>query len=210
MQTRLLRVLQERAYEPLGSVESIKANVRLITATNKSLSQLVGEGKFREDLFYRIHVVRLELPSLRDRREDIPLLIEHFVAAFNRRQGKDIVGVSDEVLGRLMDYDFPGNVRELENIIEHAFVLCRSGLIKLPHLPPELRPVTPIDQLKRVKGMTLQSVEVMMIRDALRRNQGNKTKAAQELGIDASTLFRKIKTWKPEPSAQIEDGPELS
>ena len=136
MQARLLRVLQERAFEPLGSVESVKTNVRVVAATNKSLSQLVQEGKFREDLFYRIHVIRIELPKLRDRREDIPLLIDHFVAQFNRRQGKDVSGVADVVLGRLMDHDFPGNVRELENIMEHAFVLCRGGLIKMEHLPP--------------------------------------------------------------------------
>jgi len=192
MQTRLLRVLQERSYEPLGSVDSVKVDVRFITATNKSLSQLVREGKFREDLFYRVHVVRLELPYLRDRREDIPLLIDHFVAQFNHRQGKDIGGVSDEVLARLMEHDFPGNVRELENIIEHAFVLCRSGLINMPHLPPQLRPAAAGD-LDAVHGMTLHAMEEVMIRRALRRQQGNKTKAAQELGIDASTLFRKVK-----------------
>jgi PAS domain S-box-containing protein len=194
VQTRLLRVLQERAYEPLGSVASVKADVRIITATNKSLSQLVREGKFREDLFYRVHVVRLELPCLRDRREDIPLLVDHFVAQFNRRQGKDVGGLSDEVLARLMEYDFPGNVRELENIIEHAFVLCRGGLIKVSHLPPHLRPASPADRLGKVQGMTLRAVEEVMIRDALRRNQRNKTKAAQELGINASTLFRKLKS----------------
>ena len=139
MQVRLLRVLQERVYEPLGSVEPVKTDVRLIAATNKDLGKLVRKGVFREDLFYRIHVIRLALPSLRDRREDIPLLIEHFIAKFNRLQGKDVVGVSDEVLARLMEHDYPGNVRELENIIEHAFVLCRGALIELAHLPPQLR-----------------------------------------------------------------------
>lgn len=201
MQIRLLRVLQERLYEPLGSVESIKANVRFITATNKSLKQLVKENKFREDLFYRIHVVRLELPSLRDRREDIPLLVEHFVAQFNRRQGKDVGGVSDEVLARLMEYDFPGNVRELENIIEHAFVLCHGGLIRGPHLPPHLKPEIPGDSLSKAAGMTLQAVEEMMIRDALRRNRGNRTRAAKELDIDPSTLFRKLKALNLSPSS---------
>ena len=193
MQARLLRVLQERAFEPLGSVESVTTNVRVVAATNKSLSQLVQEGKFREDLFYRIHVIRIELPKLRDRREDIPLLIDHFVAQFNRRQGKDVNGVADEVLGRLMDHDFPGNVRELENIMEHAFVLCRGGLIKMEHLPPQLRTADPSEIIMLSKGMTLQSMETVMIRDALRRNKGNRTKAAMELGIDASTLFRRIK-----------------
>ncbi len=209
MQTRLLRVLQERVYEPLGSVDSVKTNVRVITATNKSLRQLVREGKFREDLFYRVHVVRLELPSVRDRREDIPLLMDHFVAQFNCRQGKDICGVSDEVLARLMDYDFPGNVRELENIIEHAFVLCRGGLIEMQHLPPHLRPLSTADNTQKVKGMTLQAGEEMMIQEALRRNQGNKTRAAKELGIDASTLFRKIKALKLDSPTQIDHSREF-
>jgi PAS domain S-box-containing protein len=208
MQTRLLRVLQERVYEPLGSVDSAKTNVRVITATNKSLSQLVREGKFREDLFYRVHVVRLELPSVRDRREDIPLLIDHFVAQFNCRQGKDICGVSDDVLARLMEYDFPGNVRDLENIIEHAFVLCRGGLIEWQHLPPHLRPVSTADKMQKVKGRTLQAVEEMVIREALHRNQGNKARAAKELGIDASTLFRKIKTLKLDLPKQTDHGRE--
>ena len=135
MQTRLLRVLQERVYEPLGSVQPVATDVRVLAATHQDLAGLVQAGKFREDLFYRIHVVRLELPRLRERREDIPLLIDHFIAKFNRLQGKDVVGVADEVLARLMEYDFPGNVRELENVIEHAFVLCRGGLIQLSHLP---------------------------------------------------------------------------
>jgi transcriptional regulator with PAS, ATPase and Fis domain len=139
MQARLLRVLQERVYEPLGSVESVKADVRVLAATNKQLRQLVEKGSFREDLFYRVHVIRVELPSLRNRREDIPLLVDHFIARLNRLKGKDIAGISDEVLARLMEYDFPGNIRELENILEHAFVLCRGGLMETPHLPPQLR-----------------------------------------------------------------------
>ena len=117
-------------------MEPVRVDVRVIAATNKDLAKLVRKGTFRDDLFYRIQVVRIALPHLRDRREDIPLLIEHFIAKFNRLQGKDVVGVSDEVLARLMDYDYPGNVRELENIIEHAFVLCRGGLVELHHLPP--------------------------------------------------------------------------
>ncbi len=193
MQARLLRVLQERIFEPLGAVEPVKSDVRIVAATNKSLRQLVQDGKFREDLFYRIHVVRIELPKLGDRREDIPLLIEHFVAQFNRRQSKDVSGVSDEVLGQLMDYNFPGNVRELENIIEHAFVLCRGGLIKMEHLPPHLRAEKTPEGILQSKGQTLQAMETAMIREALRRHKGNRTKAALDLGIDASTLFRKLK-----------------
>ena len=158
MQVRLLRVLQERVYEPLGSVEPVKTDVRIIAATNKDLGKLVRKGIFREDLFYRIHVIRLALPNLRDRREDIPLLIEHFIAKFNRLQGKDVVGVSDEVLARLMEHDYPGNVRELENIIEHAFVLCRGALIELAHLPPQLRGAAEAAS-PNIAGMTLEAME---------------------------------------------------
>jgi PAS domain S-box-containing protein len=193
MQVRLLRVLQERTYEPLGSVEPMKTDVRLIAATNKDLGKLVRKGIFREDLFYRIHVIRLVLPNLRDRREDIPLLIEHFISKFNRLQGKDIVSVSDDVLERLMEYDYPGNVRELENIIEHAFVLCRGALIELAHLPPPLRGATEATS-PNIASMTLEAMERFLIADALRRHNGNRTAAAHQLGINPSTLFRKIKS----------------
>jgi PAS domain S-box-containing protein len=194
MQVRLLRVLQERVYEPLGGVEPVKTDVRVVAATNKNLGKLVEQGRFREDLFYRIHVVRLELPSLRDRREDIPLLIDHFISRFNRLKGKAIAGPSDEVLARLMEHEFPGNVRELENIIEHAFVLCQGGVIQVTHLPPSLRSGSLGDALRFGKPMSLESVERLLIEDALRRNNGNRQKAAKELGINPSTLFRKLKT----------------
>jgi PAS domain S-box-containing protein len=193
MQTRLLRVLQERVYEPLGSVEPVRCDVRVIAATNKSLSALVKAGKFREDLFYRVHVVRMELPPLRERREDLPLLIDHFVARFNRLRGRDVAGLSDAALARLMEHDFPGNVRELENIIEHAFVLCRSGLVQMAHLPPGLRGEDKGNPAQLPAGLTLEAMEKLLLHDALRRNQGNRAAAARELGIDTSTLFRKIK-----------------
>lgn len=192
MQVRLLRVLQERVYEPLGSVEPESADVRLIAATNKDLTKLVRKGVFREDLYYRIHVIRLSLPSLRERREDVPLLIEHFIAKFNRLQGKDVAGVSDAVLARLMEHDYPGNVRELENIIEHAFVLCRGALIELTHLPPQLRPPA-AETLPDLSGMTLAAMERFLIENALRRANGNRAAAARQLGINTSTLFRKLK-----------------
>jgi len=194
MQTRLLRVLQERVYEPLGSVQPVTTDVRVLAATHQDLAGLVQNGKFREDLFYRIHVVRLELPRLCERREDIPLLIEHFIAKFNRLQGKDVAGVADDVLARLMEYDFPGNVRELENVIEHAFVLCRGGLIQLSHLPPQLRGPAETWSLSELSGLTLAATEQWLIRDALSRHQGNRTAAARQLGIDPSTLHRKIKS----------------
>lgn len=197
-QARLLRVLQERTFEPLGSVEPVQVDVRVIAATNKDLYKQVRKGAFREDLFYRVHVVHIALPNLRDRREDIPLLIEHFIAKFNRLQGKDVVGVSDEVLARLMDYDYPGNVRELENFIEHAFVLCRGGLVETHHLPHAVRGTPSSEGMPDIAGMTLEAMERLLIVDALRRNNGNRTAAARQLGIHPSTLFRRLKTLRVE------------
>jgi len=192
MQVRLLRVLQERCVEPLGATESMKVNVRVLAATNKDLSKLVREGSFREDLFYRIRVIYLKIPSLRERREDIPLLVNHLVAKFNHLQEKDIAGVSQEVLDRLMDHDYPGNVRELENIIEQAFVLCRGGLIEPQHLPIELRlPATALAISNA--AMSMRSAQERLIEAALERNQGNRQRTARELGINPSTLYRRLK-----------------
>jgi len=193
MQVRLLRVLQERVYEPLGSVSPVAVDVRVITATHRDLATLVQKGVFREDLFYRINVFRVDLLPLRDRREDIPLLIDHFISRFNRIQNKDVAGVSDEVLNVLMRWDFPGNARELENAIEHAFVLCRSGLIELRHLPQEILESSGLPTMDVGPGVTLRSIEALHIADALRRHQGSRKDAAAELGIHPTTLRRKIK-----------------
>ena len=194
MQSRLLRVLQERVFEPLGAVEPVEVDVRVIAATNRDLAKLVRKGTFRQDLFYRINVVRLKLPELRDRREDIPLLVERFISKFNRLQSKDVAGVSDEALTILMEHDYPGNVRELENVVEHAFVLCRGGLIEPRHLPPALRGGADASLLRTKGPRTLKALETMHIADAIRRHGGNRTAAARELGVNPSTLFRKIKS----------------
>jgi PAS domain S-box-containing protein len=192
MQVRLLRVLQERCVEPLGATAPVKVNLRVLAATNKSLPQLVREDKFREDLFYRIRVIHVKIPALKERREDIPLLVDHVVAKLNRLEGKDIAGVSPEVLVRLMDHDYPGNVRELENILEQAFVLCRGRMIELPHLPAELRPpaAAPITS---GAAMSMRSAEQHLIELALERNHGNRQRTARELGINPSTLYRRLK-----------------
>lgn len=194
MQARLLRVLQERVFEPLGSVEPVKVDVRVVAATNRDLNKLVRKGTFRQDLFYRINVIRIKLPELRDRREDIPLLVDCFVSKFNRLKNKDIAGVSEDALAVLMEHDYPGNVRELENVIEHAFVLCRGGLIEPHHLPPSIRGQTGIKPQRGKGALSLKTLEAMHIADAIRRHGGNRTAAARELGIDPSTLFRKIKS----------------
>ncbi|MBN2563289.1 MAG: sigma 54-interacting transcriptional regulator [Phycisphaerae bacterium] len=200
MQVRLLRVLQERLVEPLGGVTPLAVDVRVIAATNRDLTKRARAGKFRDDLYYRIRVVHLELPALARRREDIPLLVDHLVAKFNRLQGKHIPGVSDQVLARLMEYDYPGNVRELENVIEHAFVLCRGGMIELNHLPPELRPL-PGDRVQSGQPMSLDAIEKLFITEALQRRNGNRRLAARDLGINVSTLYRKIRTLDVETPA---------
>ncbi|HXK36435.1 MAG TPA: sigma 54-interacting transcriptional regulator, partial [Candidatus Paceibacterota bacterium] len=137
-QVKLLRLLQEREYEPLGGTKTVQANVRIVAATNRKLAELVSDGKFRDDLYFRLAVVRLTLPPLRDRREDIPFLVEHFIRRFGAKRGKEITGVTPAVMEILMRHDFPGNVRELENVIEYGFVLCHNRLIDVPHLPEDL------------------------------------------------------------------------
>lgn len=167
--------------------------MRVIAASNSDLGELVKEGTFRQDLFYRVNVVRLEIPPLRERKEDIPMLAKHFISKINRLHGKSVSGISHDALARLLSHDYPGNIRELENIIEHALVLCPEGQVKPSCLPDYLRSFLP-GQNKQVKiDAALQSVESLMIIDALKRNKYNRMKAARDLGIHKSTLFRKIK-----------------
>jgi len=194
VQVKLLRVLQEKTYEPVGAVSSEKADVRVIAASNKDLFALVDQGKFRSDLYYRINVVKLSLPPLKDRSEDIPLLIEHFIQRFNGIYNKNICCLSDKAMAAMMSYDFPGNIRELENSIEHCFVLCRGDVIELQHLPPSMRKSATDQESGTSTFRTLRQMEALMIERALSRNNGNRTAAARELGINASTLFRKLKT----------------
>jgi len=198
LQVRLLRVLQEKTYEPLGSNKTVHADIRIVAATNKDLTELIKRGHFREDLYYRINVVKLTLPPLRERREDIPLLVDHFLERFNRLSGKEIAGVSQEVLSILMAYDFPGNVRELENIIEHGTVLCHGGLIESQHLPDYLQPVLPLKETgthksvssKRIKWVDMEREFILQV---LRENNWNRKAAARELGIGRQTLWRRVK-----------------
>jgi len=191
LQVRFLRVLEDKTFEPLGGTETIRADVRVVAASNRKLSDLVKAGTFRQDLFYRINVVKLTLPPLRERREDIPLLVEHFIGRFNRLREKDITGASAEVLQILMTHDYPGNVRELENVIEHAFVLCPGGLIRPQHLPDPLRPTESASEPARLK--TLHDLEAHLISDTLERHGWNRVATAKELGIHKTTLWRKMK-----------------
>ena len=194
LQAKLLRVLQEKEYDPLGSVSPRKTDVRIIAATNKDLSRLVSEGKFRDDLYYRVNVVKIELPPLSQRREDIPLLIDAFINKFNARMEKQITGVTDHALRRLMSYEYPGNVRELENIIEHAFVLCRGNRIDLDCLPREIlqAPEGEYSQVSRQDQSAFGKAEADVIARTLRKHGGNRLRAADELGIDRTTLWRKM------------------
>lgn len=194
LQAKLLRVLQEKEYEPLGSLSAKKADVRIIAATNKELYQLMKEAKFREDLYYRLNVVKIELPPLSQRREDIPLLIEHFINHFNLRMGKKIDKVSAEVMDLLMRHDFPGNVRELENIIEHAFVICRGTIIDKDSLPPDFIKKVEKKQVSLAREV-LEQKEAQVIIETLERYFGHRGRTAKELGIDKSTLWRKMKRY---------------
>jgi sigma-54 dependent transcriptional regulator, acetoin dehydrogenase operon transcriptional activator AcoR len=139
VQVKLLRVLQEREFQPLGATAPVKSDVRVVAATKEDLAERVRQRSFRDDLFFRLNVVKLQLPPLVERRDDIPLLVNHFIDKFNSLMGRTITSAADEVMEILMGHDFPGNVRELENIIEHAFVMCRDTVLQIRHLPAELQ-----------------------------------------------------------------------
>jgi len=194
LQAKLLRVLQEREYEPLGSTGSVKADVRIIAATNHNLSEMVSQKTFREDLFYRLNIVKLMLPPLRKRKEDIPMLVDHIMKRLSLSKGKGVAGISEDVLRLFMTYDFPGNVRELENILEHAFIMCRGREIRGDHLPKEFRDALTHSDAERITSKNrFRESEAEIIKETLKRNLGHRGKTAQELGIDPSTLWRKIK-----------------
>jgi len=191
VQVKLLRVLQERIYEPLGGVDPVKADVRVIAATNQDLEAKIKDHAFRQDLFYRLNVARLSIPPLRERPEDIPLLTDHFINRFNLLQGKRIEGVSEDVRAVLMRHDYPGNVRELENVLEFAFILCPGGFIQLEHLPETLRPgkETP-DAPQGAQPPSMEEIKCRGALEAVRRNKGKKMAACRDLGVSKDTLRR--------------------
>ncbi len=206
LQLKLLRVLQEKEYEPLGATSTSKADVRIIAATNKKLSELVESGSFRQDLFYRLNVIRISIPPLSRRKEDIPLLVDHFIAKYNAIKGKEIESIAKDALNFLMIYDFPGNIRELENCIEYAFVLCHGCEIKVRHLPKELWSDLDVRYKKddQPDMKPLNEGEATSIMAALCKYEGNREQTAAYLGINKSTLWRKMKkyniTYTPENS----------
>ena len=192
VQVKLLRVVQEREYEALGSSTTRVANVRVVAATNRDLVRLMEENRFREDLYYRLNIVGLELPRLAERREDIPRLVDRFLHQFCQKMGKHVAGVTEGAMGLLTTHDYPGNVRELENAIEHAMVLCRGSMIEDRHLPNTIRDgqqarATPVDPL--------ESAESRVLQETLERHGGNRNEAARELGLHRTTLWRKMRRY---------------
>ncbi|MCU7816656.1 MAG: sigma-54 dependent transcriptional regulator, partial [Candidatus Thiodiazotropha sp. (ex Rostrolucina anterorostrata)] len=190
MQLRLLRVIESGEFERVGESKPVRVNIRVVAATNQDLKQKVAVGEFREDLYYRLKVVEIQLPSLRDCRSDIPLLLEHFLKKFNRTFGRDIGGISTDAFNVLILHSWPGNVRELENTIEHAFVRCRQGAITVDHLPQEFGEIAL--QVNSDKGPDGEQQEGQRISRALIKTDWNKTRAAELLGMSRRTIYRKI------------------
>ncbi|NLI78761.1 MAG: sigma 54-interacting transcriptional regulator [Candidatus Riflebacteria bacterium] len=192
LQVKLLRVIQERTFEPLGSTRPEKADVRLIAATNRDLGTLVRERRFRQDLYYRVNVLSIALPPLRERPEDIPLLVSHFIQRFNLTRGTAVTGIAPAALQLIMAHEFPGNVRELENLIEHAFIFCRKGPIKPDHLPAEFRARPGAGA---PEAASLEELESRFLKQVMARHGFDRTAAARELGIHPVTLWRKLKRY---------------
>ena len=199
MQAKLLRVIQEKEFFRLGGTIPVHVDVRFIAATNKDIRDEVKKGKFREDLYYRLNVVNLEIPPLRERQDDIPLLVAYFLKKYSYLMKKNVTKISEEVLNILLNYKYPGNVRELENLIERAVVLCSSSQIAIEHLPDDLKELKiKVFTKKEGKFMTLEEVEREYIKWVLKEVYNNKTLAAQILGIDRVSLWRKIKNYRLE------------
>ncbi|HEU4370723.1 MAG TPA: sigma-54 dependent transcriptional regulator [Methylomirabilota bacterium] len=195
LQAKLLRVLQDREVRPVGSSKTVAVDVRLIAATNRPLDEDVRQGRFRQDLFYRLNVVRIQLPPLRARKADLPILVHHFLKRFNARYGREVQGVAPEVLAALRAYDFPGNVRELENVIERAYALGATRTIGPEDLPPLTGGAGGVRLDEPVP--TLVEMERDLITRALQKHAGDRSKAAKALGISDRTIYRKLKEYRP-------------
>jgi len=199
-QAKLLRVLQEREFEPLGSTRTVKVDIRIIAASNKVLLDEVKKGAFREDLFYRLNVVPILLPPLRDRKEDIPLLAEHFLKIYNEKNNKNVQGFHPRALDALMRYSWPGNIRELENIVERSVIFSREDYVLFSELPEVIREASGDTLSQEVRegfkpGMTIREMERELIIRTLEDNDGNRTRSARILGITRRTLQHKLKEY---------------
>jgi two-component system response regulator HydG len=198
IQVKLLRVMQDGTFQRLGGTRTLQADVRIIAATNKDLVQEVAAGRFRQDLYYRLNVIALSLPPLRERREDIPLLVAHFLRKFSQENGKNVTAIQQEALRQLQSYAWPGNVRELENAIERAVVLTQGTAVTaadLQLMEHDLLPVASDDCLKLPANATMKQAEREIIVQALQRHAGNRQAAARQLEIGVSTLYRKLKEY---------------
>jgi two-component system response regulator HydG len=194
VQVKLLRILQEETFERLGSNKTIKVDVRIITATNKDLSAMVKQGRFREDLYWRLNVISLQLPALKDRREDIPNLVQHFINRFSHKNAKEMKGIESKAMEILLGYEWPGNVRELENVIERSVVLDRDGIIGADDLPSELQSasIPAMESVTIPLGTPMEEVERILMEETLKRTKGDKGLASKLLGISTRTLYRKM------------------
>ncbi|MCX5857921.1 MAG: sigma 54-interacting transcriptional regulator, partial [Deltaproteobacteria bacterium] len=198
VQVKLLRFLQEREFQRVGGNQTIRSDVRIISATNRDLETRVKEGLFREDLFYRLNVVTMAIPPLKERKEDVPALIDHFLKRYSEENGKDIEGVSSEAQDLLLKYDYPGNVRELENIIERAVVICRDAVVSVEDLPFQEDMFDAGDSHREVEGLLRESVEELerkLIIEAMEKTGDHQTKAAELLGISERMLRYKLKKY---------------
>jgi two-component system response regulator HydG len=198
LQTKLLRVLQEKEFEPVGSARTVKVDIRVITATNRDLEKEVKEGRFREDLYYRLNVVPLLLPPLRERREDIPILADHFLAIYREKNRKPVRGISGKALDLLVRYDWPGNIRELENCIERAVILSREEVIVPADFPPQILMLSQEDRTDGFTippGISLDEMERALIIKTLEDTGGNRTRASEILGINRRTMQNKLKQY---------------
>ena len=191
-QIKLLRVLQERTFERVGGEETIEVDVRVVAATNRNIEEEVKAGRFREDLYYRLNVVRLQVPPLRERKDDIPLLMDSFLKRFSEENSKSILGFENRARQALYRYDWPGNIRELQNCIESAVVMCSGKEISLEDLPPTISRFSGEGSISIPMGLSLDDAEKIIIKENLAFNNGNKTKTAEILGIERKTLAKKI------------------
>jgi len=195
-QVKLLRVLQERQFERLGSEKTITVDVRLIAATNKDLTDEVAEGRFREDLYYRLNVIHLEVPPLRERKEDIPLLMAHFLETYNKRNKRHVEGFTTRARAAMLSYDWPGNIRELANCVESAVVLTAQKVIDLDDLPSAIRTASAEERVVIPVGTSMEQAEKALILATVASSGGNKSKAAEILGLARKTLYRKIQEYQ--------------
>jgi len=194
VQVKLLRILQEGNFERLGSNKTIHTDTRIIAATNKDLQAMVKEGLFREDLYWRLNVITIKLPGLKERKEDVPNLVQHFINRFSKKNAKGINGIESKAMELLLSYEWPGNVRELENVIERSVVLDRDGIVGSDDLPRELTQCGTqfADSVTIPLGTPLEEVERILMEETLKRTRGDKGLASKLLGISTRTLYRKM------------------